>query len=85
MKEIIGTRSVSFKTKEGDLIEGHSIYYTDEPEDLDNHLEGVMCDKTFVNNQVYNSMLSSVGGLSLVGIKCEFNYNKYGKVTSLLV
>ena len=31
MKKIIGTRSVSFKTKEGDLIEGHSLYFTEDP------------------------------------------------------
>lgn len=85
MKKIIGTRSVSFKTKDGDLIEGHSLYFTEDPEELDNHLEGVMCDKCFVNNQVFNSMLDAIGSLTLVGVECEFNYNKYGKVTSLLV
>lgn len=85
-KKIIGTRVVSFTNKEnGELIEGHSVYFTEEPTDLNSHLEGLMCDKFFVNNRVYNSMLDSLGVLTLVGLECEFTYNKYGKVVGLIV
>lgn len=87
MKKIIGTRVVSFTTKEGDLIEGHSVYYTEEPDDLNSkkNLEGIMCDKVFLNNNTYNSVLDNLGVLTIVGLDCEFTYNKYGKVVGLIV
>ena len=77
MPKIIGFEHKSFTTKEGDTIEGTSIYITDKipPQ----RGEGCTADRIFLSK----NKLNDLSFVPAVGMDIEVLYNKYGKVSTI--
>ena len=77
MSKIIGFEHKSFTTKEGDTIEGTSLYITDKipPQ----RGEGCMGDRICLSNNKQNDLPF----LPAVGMEVEVLYNKFGKVSTI--
>lgn len=71
--EVIGYRKVSFKGEDGVQISGVSLYVTW----IDEHVEGVACEKIFVSEAKLE------GHKVFVGESVRIHYNRYGKIGSL--
>lgn len=77
MPKIMGLEQKSFTTKEGDTIEGTSIYITDKipPQ----RGEGCTGDRIFLSK----NKLNDLSFVPAVGMDIEVLYNKYGKVSTI--
>ena len=77
MAKIMGLEQKSFTTKEGDTIEGVSIYITDKipPQ----RGEGCMGDRIFLSK----NKLNDLPFVPAVGMEVEVLYNKFGKVSTI--
>lgn len=77
MSKIGGLEHKSFTTKEGDTIEGVSLYVTDKipPQ----RGEGCMGDRIFLSK----NKLNDLSFVPAVGMDIEVLYNKYGKVSTI--
>ena len=77
MPKIMGLEQKSFTTKEGDTIEGTSIYITDKipPQ----RGEGCTGDLIFLSK----NKLNDLSFVPAVGMDIEVLYNKYGKVSTI--
>lgn len=77
MSKIIGCERKSFTTKEGDTIEGTSLYITDKipPQ----RGEGCTADRIFLSK----NKLNDLSFVPVVGMDIEVLYNKYGKVSTI--
>ncbi len=78
--KIIGILPVTFTAKDGTLITGQKIYYT-EPLNPAKGGQGCMADKFFMTD----AKLSSTGTVLAVGDIVNLLYNRYGKVESVEV
>lgn len=88
MITIIGVRNYSFTSKDGDLIEGVTLYFTEEPfgDDIPAGLNGMIADKANVNKNIYSRLLTQSKKDSLVNLSfSRFSYNKYGKIDGLIL
>ena len=77
MSKIIGFEHKSFTTKEGDTIEGTSIFIADKipPQ----RGEGCMGDRNFLSK----NKLNDLPFVPAVGMEVEVLYNKFGKVSTI--
>ncbi len=77
MSKIIGFERKSFTTKEGDTIEGTSLYIAEKipPQ----RGEGCMGDRIFLSK----NKLADLPFVPAVGMEVEVLYNKYGKVSTI--
>ena len=77
MSKIIGCEHKNFTTKEGDTIEGVSLYVTDKipPQ----RGEGCTGDRIFLSK----NKLADLPFVPAVGMEVEVLYNKYGKVSTI--
>lgn len=82
MIKVVGLRDCSFTSKEGDFIEGTSVYFTETPNEGQsvNGLVGIMADKFFMSKAVMKRVLDTLKKDSLLGFEGEWSYNRYGKV-----
>lgn len=77
MAKIMGLERKSFTTKEGDTIEGTSLYITDKipPQ----RGEGCTADRIFLSK----NKLNDLSFVPAVRMDIEVLYNKYGKVSTI--
>lgn len=77
MPKIMGLEQKSFTTKEGDTIEGTSIFIADKipPQ----RGEGCTGDRIFLSK----NKLNDLSFVPAVGMDIEVLYNKYGKVSTI--
>lgn len=77
MSKIGGLEHKNFTTKEGDTIEGVSLYVTDKipPQRGD----GCTGDRIFLSK----NKLADLPFVPAVGMEVEVLYNKYGKVSTI--
>lgn len=77
MPKIMGLEQKSFTTKEGDTIEGTSIFIADKipPQ----RGEGCMGDRVFLSK----NKLNDLSFVPAVGMEVEVLYSKYGKVSTI--
>lgn len=73
---IVGFRYVDFKDKDGNHVEGYSLYYTQDPSDEET--QGVICGKQFIS-------ANRVPYIPVIGDQVVFRYNKYGKIAAVEV
>ena len=74
--KVIGYRDVSFQAKDGNHVEGVSLYLSYP---LGKHGEGEACEKVFLSRRVLEHSSYS----PVIGDSVDFTYNKYGKVVSI--
>lgn len=75
--KVLGTKEVSFTAKDGNDIEGMTIYYTY----LDEKVKGLAADKMFLRNEKLRGLEWS----PQVGDEFQPLYNRYGKVDTVEV
>ena len=77
MPKIMGLEQKSFTTKEGDTIEGTSIFIADKipPQ----RGEGCTADRIFLSK----NKLNDLSFVPAVGMEIEVLYSKYGKVSTI--
>lgn len=75
--EIVGTRNVSFKGKDGSPVEGTKLYLTG-PMEPDRGV-GLETEEIFLSTAKKANLSFALE----VGIEVEVVYNKYGKVETL--
>lgn len=78
MCEIIGVQPKQFTTNDGVLIQGWHVWYTEPRRGVD----GVASDRVFISDRVSNdsNFIPHVGDVVLC-----FGYNKYGKLSRVIV
>lgn len=82
---IVGIRKVSFTdNKTGNDVNGISLYHM-RSNPMDQSLEGSMTGKDFVSNTIYQQMCDALGELTLLDKEVVFSYNRYGKVSGVIV
>lgn len=78
MATIIGVNSISFKGKDGNLVEGSSIYVT-SPLDPAKGGSGCSAEKFFLTK----ARLAALDFTPRVGDEVEVLYNRYGKIAAV--
>lgn len=78
MATIIGVNAISFKGKDGNLVEGSSIYVT-SPLDPTKGGSGCSAEKFFLSK----ARLAELDFTPRVGDKIEVLFNRYGKVAAV--
>lgn len=73
---IVGFRYVNFKDDSGKLVQGYTLYYTQDS--TDENTEGLICGKQFIS-------ATRVDYDPVIGDKVVFRYNKYGKIAAVEV
>ena len=76
MSKVIGIRNSSFKGNDGAEVKGVNIYFTDP---LENG-SGYAAERVFVTEQ----RLQETGYKPQVGDEISVNYNRFGKVSSIV-
>lgn len=78
MCEIIGVQPKQFTTKDGVLIQGWNVWYSESWKGVD----GVVAERVFVSDRVSNdsNFIPHVGDNVL-----SFCYNKFGKLSRIIV
>lgn len=78
MCEIIGVQPKQFTTTDGSLIQGWNVWYTESRKGVD----GVVSDRVFISDRVSNesNFIPHVGATVF-----SFAYNKYGKLSRVIV
>lgn len=78
MCEIIGVQPNKFKTNDGSLIQGWTVWYSESRMGVD----GVVADRVFISDRVSNesNFIPHVGDTVLT-----FAYNKFGKLSRVIV
>jgi hypothetical protein len=74
---VVGYRKVSFKTKDGEDVNGTSVYYTFPSEATG--MVGEAADKMFINSKV------SFPAALKPGDEVEISYNRYGKPNEIRI
>lgn len=79
--EVLGYKYVTFKAKDGNLIEGIKVFVSDASVRVDN---GLACDSLFLSDALLNRNGLHATDIEL-GDRLNIGYNKYGKIQSVSI